>query len=104
MSTIIALAPFVVAMRWPMLVAETWNHAAAKPETRRAVDEKIAALAEAGVAMQSALFAAGVRTWWQVATGRYDHRGAHRAPAAVVAAALTPGARRVSANYRRLGG
>jgi hypothetical protein len=103
-ATIAALTPMVVALRLPTLFSESMRHAGARPETSRAVTEKLAAVTESVLEMQAELVAASVRAWWQIATGTFDHSRASRAHADVVDAALRPVARRVRANYRRLGG
>jgi truncated hemoglobin YjbI len=103
-ATIATLAPAVVALRLPALMAEAMSHAGPRPETTRALTEKMAATAEGVMAMQLSLVTAGFRAWGQMMTGSFDQAGLHRAHAAAVDAALKPMARRVSANLKRLGG
>jgi truncated hemoglobin YjbI len=103
-ATIATLAPAVVALRLPALMAEAMSHAGPRPETTRALTEKMAATAEGVMAMQLSLVTAGFRAWGQMMAGSFDQAGLHRAHAAAVDAALKPMARRVSANLKRLGG
>jgi hypothetical protein len=96
------MAPAVMALRWPTLVAEAMSHSGTRPETRRAVTEKMVAAAEGAVAMQMSLATAGFRAWTGLLAGRIEQNSLGKAHSAAVDAALRPSAKRVSANLKRL--
>lgn len=96
------LAPWVVAMRWPGLMAGLSGPSPRqRRENRRMVDEKIAAAQAGGMAAGRTLatlaFQAAAAGWAPWTLPRLA-----RAQRAVLEAALAPAARTVGANAKRL--
>ncbi len=96
------LAPMVAAMRLPLLAQELGHTFTDRSETFRAANEKVEAAAEGMLAGQMALYAAALRFWPEVVSGRtpslFNGAAVHR----TFHAAFRPTGRRVKANYRRL--
>lgn len=96
------LAPMVIAMRLPLMWAEAAT--GSRPETDRAVDEKIAATLEGVAAMQRSLFDSAMQSWFALATGKSLQTVVKRAGTKALKASSAPAAKRVRANYNRLSG
>ncbi|MFP1633405.1 hypothetical protein ACLB6G_16865 [Zhengella sp. ZM62] len=96
------LAPFVVAMRLPVLYAEAAAGGLARGETHRAVDEKIAAGAEGLWAAQLSLWEAAFEFWPSVLSGRHPGDLMADTMARASRAALRPTSRTVRHNFDRL--
>jgi hypothetical protein len=101
--SIMSLAPMVIALRIPMMVAEAAAHGGSRPETLRAYSEKTAAMLEGVAAAQAEFAASGLKAWLSMLAGSVDRRAMGRAQEAALRAALIPVSRRVTANLRRLG-
>jgi hypothetical protein len=98
------LAPLVVAARLPILWQEALTFdPKARPETRRMVAEKLAAAQEGIVAAQVAFGQAMFEGWAAMAFGQPAPSTPRRIAHSMVAASLSPAARKVKANVRRLG-
>lgn len=98
-----ALAPAVMWMRMPVLMGEALFHSpAGKPETVRAVSEKIAASAEGVAAAQMSLAASAWGAWFELASGKHPAAITEKAFRGAQRAAETPFNKRVRANYKRL--
>ncbi|MAW85156.1 MAG: hypothetical protein CMJ42_01370 [Phyllobacteriaceae bacterium] len=96
------LAPFVVAMRLPVLYAEAAGGGLARNETHRAVDEKIAAGAEGLWAAQLSLWAGAFEFWPAVLSGRHPGDLMAESLERASRAALQPTSRTVRHNFDRL--
>lgn len=96
------LAPMVVMMRLPLMVAEAHRGASWGTETARAVTEKTAALAEGMVAAQMSMLQSMAGFWPEVFAGRTPAILNGSAAERSLQAALGPASRRVKANFRRL--
>lgn len=96
------LAPAVVAMRMPLLVAEAGRSSWMGAEATRAVTEKAAAVAEGMAAAQLSLFGSAMTFWSDVARGRVPDLLSGKAIEQSMDAALKPIGKRVRANHRRL--
>lgn len=101
LGTNLMLAPMVVAMRLPLMLAETRPDAIGA-ETLRAVNEKSKAMADGMLAAQMSYWRSAMQFWPEVLAGKtpslFDGLAAERS----MQAALRPAGRRVKANYRRL--
>ncbi len=98
-----ALAPAVIWMRMPILVAEAFSPASqAKPETVRAVSEKLAAAAEGMASAQMSLATSMWGAWFDLAAGKHPSAVAGTAFRNAQRAAERPFKKRVRANFRRL--
>ena len=95
------LAPWVIGMRLPTLMAEAGS-AAAGAETTRAVTEKAAALAQGVAAAQMSAIGAAMSFWPEVLSGRTPSILSGVAAERMAHAALAPIGRKVRSNYRRL--
>ena len=95
------LAPMVVAMRLPLMAAETRPDAIGA-ETLRAVNEKSMAMADGMLAAQMSYWRSAMQFWPELLAGKtpslFDGLAAERS----LHAALRPAGRQVKANYRRL--
>ena len=98
------LAPAVVAMRMPVLLAELSGLAPFRGETFRAWSEKATAASEGLVAAQLSYAASAARFWPEMVAGRVPSVISGAAAELVVEAALAPAGRQVRANHERLGG
>lgn len=96
------LAPWVVAMRLPIMAAEAQKETAWSGETMRAASEKMAAAFEGVVAAQLSLIGSTLTFWPQIMAGRSPSTIAQVAFEQAVGASLRPASRRVKANFRRL--
>jgi hypothetical protein len=97
------LAPWVVAMRMPLLMAEALGSNPWRVETMRATSEKSAAFVEGMVAAQIASAAALGRFSADLMSGKISSiASGQREAAHIVEAALKPAGKAVRKNYRRL--
>jgi hypothetical protein len=95
------LSPLVVAQRLPLLWLEAAGLSQGRPESKRMVAEKVAAITEGMAAAQVEMHS----LWWQsvLALSRgLRPPGPLTATARVTNAALGPAAKRVRSNVRRL--
>jgi len=95
-------APMVAMMRLPLLSAEARNPGTLPAETIKAGTEKIAAVVEGVVAVQTAYATAMLSFWPEVMTGRKPSILSRGLAEKAVTAALRPASKRVRANYHRL--
>jgi hypothetical protein len=95
------LAPMVVALRLPLMMAEAQKGRGTGPETLRAMTEKGAAFAQGLFAVQLSLLVAGMRFWPEVLIGRTPSLWSGVTERAMQAG-FSPSGRAVKANYRRL--
>ncbi len=102
LATILLLAPAVIALRWPMLLAESLTGATPRPETARALSEKAFAVAEGAAAAQGVLAASMLAATGRMFAGQFSPAHLAAVQAKMVAASLRPVARTVRANHRRL--
>ena len=98
------LAPMVALMRLPVMATETQHGAALRTETKRAVSEKLAAVAEGVMSAQISVMQSALGFWPEVFAGRAPSLLSGVAMERSVNAALKPASRRVKANYKRLSG
>lgn len=96
------LAPMVVAMRLPMMAAESQTFAPWSGESMKAVTEKYTALSEGVAAAQLSYFQSMVSFWPELMSGRTPSLLSGAAAERSVNAALEPASRKVKANFRRL--
>lgn len=97
------LAPWVVWMRTPTLMAEAGAAAGGiGAETTRAVTEKAAAVAQGIAAAQISAIGATMSFWPDVLSGRTPSIVSGVAAERMAHAALAPAGRTVRSNYRRL--
>ena len=97
------LAPWVIWMRTPMLIAEAgWSAGGVGAETTRAVTEKAAAVAQGMAAAQMSALGAAMRFWPDVLSGRTPSIVSGAAAERMTHAALVPMGKAVRSNYRRL--
>jgi hypothetical protein len=96
------LAPAIVWMRMPILIAEALTPGRSKPESLRAVSEKVAAAAEGVIAAQMAVGESLWRGWFDLAAGKPAATVANDAIHRATRAAERPVNRKLRANYRRL--
>jgi hypothetical protein len=96
------LAPAVMALRTPLLMAEAADANPWRVETSRAVSEKLAAAAEGMVAAQLSLVKSTSSFWFEVYSGSMPSLLNGVALERATHAALKPAGRRVKKNYRRL--
>lgn len=101
-SADLLLAPFVVAMRLPVLYAEAAAGELARKETNRAVSEKIAASVEGIWEAQFSLLNAALDFWPNVLSGRHPVDLVANSWVQTSRAALRPASRAVRHNYDRL--
>lgn len=97
------LAPAVMALRMPLLLAEAQSHGSARKETLLAGSEKAKAFAEGMAAAQSSLVGSMFSFWPEVMSGRTPSLMSGKAIEQAMDAAMVPSGRAVRANYRRLG-
>ncbi|KQZ81958.1 hypothetical protein ASD64_09465 [Mesorhizobium sp. Root157] len=96
------LAPMVVALRLPIMAAESQSEMGWGSETLRAISEKTAATMEGALAAQLSLIGSTLNFWPQVLAGRSPTALTQLALERAMGAALRPAGRRVKANFRRL--
>lgn len=97
------LAPVVVGMRLPILAAEAMGELAApRPESTRAVSEKLAAMGEGLVAAQLAWIGGMALLPLEVARSASPMKPLNDLAESVTMAALKPVGRTVRRNHRRL--
>lgn len=97
------LAPAVMAMRMPTLMAEAANASLEHgPETMSAVNEKVAAFAEGVAAAQLAWMGAAMMMPFAFASARSPMAPMMDMAEAVSTAAFAPAGRQVRRNHRRL--
>lgn len=96
-------APMVVAMRLPVLLAETGELWPWRSETMRAMVEKQTAMVEGLAAAQLSVLSSVAAFWPDLMAGRMPSMLDGRAAERSLQAALRPSGRAVRANYRRLG-
>ncbi|TPI12366.1 hypothetical protein [Mesorhizobium sp. B4-1-1] len=96
------LAPMVMMMRMPLLVADAQSDRKLGRETVRAVTEKTAAAAQGAIAAQVSLLQSAARFWPEVLSGRVPSLVNGEAALQSLGAALKPAGRTVRANFRRL--
>jgi hypothetical protein len=102
-ATDLMLAPFVVAMRLPIMVSETLTGAGGhRRESDRAVAEKATALADGIIVAQLAMPRVMVSAWLGLASGKSPAAVMTKAADTIIGAATRPAARTVRANYERL--
>lgn len=97
------LAPWVIAMRWPdMMMSLTDPTPQRRRENQRMVAEKVAAAQAGSLAASQAM----TRLWLQMITAPWTvsmtPERMLRAQSTVLSAAMTPAARTVAGNARRL--
>lgn len=97
------LAPFVVGMRLPILAAEAMSELASpRPESRRAVSEKLAAAAEGAAAAQLSWLTGLALLPLEFTKAASPVKPLNDLAEAVAMAALKPVGRAVKRNHRRL--
>lgn len=96
------LAPAVMALRMPTLIAEAMDVSSLRAETVRATTEKMAALVEGTVAAQVSLAQSASQFWFELMTGKKPALLSDAAAERAMNAALKPAGSRVRKNYRRL--
>lgn len=97
------LAPAVMAMRMPLLLAEAQSHTCLRKETALAGSEKASAFVEGMAAAQTSLMGSMFNFWPEVMSGRTPSLLNGNAVQQAMDAALVPSGKAVRANFRRLG-
>jgi hypothetical protein len=97
------LAPAVIGMRMPLLLAEAEKGGYGGPETMRAVAEKATAFAQGAFAAQASLMRSAFDFWPQAMTGRVPSLLTGEAYQRAMEAASGPIGSAVKANFSRLG-
>lgn len=96
------LAPAVVAMRLPLLMAEAGSHGQLRPESVRAVVEKSGAWMEGMMQAQLSIMMSAAAFWPELMSGRTPSLISGAALDRAAQAAMRPSGKQVRANYRRL--
>jgi len=96
------LAPWVVALRLPIMAAEAQRDTGWSGETMRAASEKMAAAFEGALAAQLSLIGSTLTFWPQVLAGSPPSAVAQIAFKRATEAAIRPASRKVKANFHRL--
>ncbi len=96
------LAPAVMAMRVPLLLAEAGSTDPYRVETTRATAEKLTAIAEGVMAAQASFARSAFSFWPELLSGRTPSLVDGRAIRDAMDAAAKPAGLAVSANFRRL--
>ena len=96
------LAPAVMALRMPTIIAEARDTKSLRTETGRAGSEKMAAAAEGMVAAQMSMAQSASQFWFELMTGRPPALLSVVAAQRAMNAALKPAGGKVRKNYRRL--
>jgi hypothetical protein len=96
------LAPAVMALRMPILVGEAFASSGGRPETVRAVAEKLAAASEGMALAQLSMFRSAIAFWPLLFAGQPPAAQIGAAVDRSIDAALKPAGREVRANHRRL--
>ncbi len=97
------LAPAVIAMRMPLMLAEAQAGHNSGPETMRAVAEKTTAFAQGAMAAQASLMRSMMDFWPQAMSGRMPTLLTGEAQQKAMEAASGPIGSAVKANFTRLG-
>lgn len=97
-----ALVPAVVAMRVPIMAVEALSPQGGRPETVRAVVEKMAAIFDGIIEAQMSLSRSALAFWPRHIAGRTTGFELGLALQKSLEAAAKPASRRVRANHRRL--
>lgn len=95
-------APWVVALRLPIMAAEAQRDTGWSGETMRAASEKMTAAFEGMLAAQLSLVGSTLTFWPQVLAGRSPSAVTQMAFQRATEAAIRPASRKVKANFRRL--
>jgi len=99
----LVLAPWVVWMRTPTLIAEAGRASGGVgAETTRAVTEKVAAVAQGLAAAQMSAIGSAMSFWPDVFAGRTPSILSGVAAERMAQAALAPMGKTIRSNYRRL--
>lgn len=97
------LAPWVIWMRLPIMMAEAMNPAVtSRRETSRAMTEKASAGIESLASLQMAMLLAPVQVWVDMLGGKAPGMAISRLYRTAQRDAIKPYTRRVAANHRRL--
>jgi hypothetical protein len=97
------MAPVIVSARMPILFKEAMSgKLTAQDESLRMVTEKMAAAHEGALAVQHTMIVASIRAGAAMARGKLPTVAMMDATRSMGSAALSPSARRVRANVRRL--
>lgn len=102
LATDLMLAPAVIAMRWPLMLAEAQGGNPFRPETVQAVVEKTAAVGLGVIAAQFALAQSAAEFWTGIFAGKSQTSFAQDAFNKAAEAAMRPMAAAVKKNHRRL--
>ena len=97
------LAPAVIAMRMPLLLAESREGAIDQKETLRAGSEKTTAFLQGAMAAQMSLFGSAMGFWPEMMSGRTPSLLNGEAARKAMEAAMHPSGRAVRVNFKRLG-
>lgn len=98
------MASMVIAMRLPMMMMEGMTDKSDKPESTRAVSEKMAAVTDGVVAAQISVMNSAATFWLDVWSGKSPAAIAQATIDKATQAALKPGRKTLRANYKRLSG
>ena len=96
------LAPAVMALRTPLLMAEAGRPDTLPTETSRAVAEKMLAATQGVMAAQLSLARSAASFWPEILSGRTPSLVSGEAFERAIHAALKPAGQQVKKNYRRL--
>ena len=96
------LAPMVVAMRMPILLAEAASGKALPGEAHKAVSEKVMAGVEGAMAMQASMIKSAMDFWPGVLRGRHPSDLMANSVVNAGNEALKPASRAVRNNFDRL--
>lgn len=96
------MASMVIAMRLPMMMMEGMTEKSTKPESTRAVSEKMAAVTDGVVAAQLSVMNSAATFWLDVWSGKSPAAIAQATIDKATQAALKPGRKTLRANYKRL--
>jgi hypothetical protein len=98
------MASMVIAMRLPMMMLEGMTETSSRPESTRAVSEKMAAVTDGVVAAQLSVINSAATFWLDVWSGKSPAAIAKATVDKATQAALRPGRKTLRANYKRLSG
>lgn len=98
------MASMVIATRLPMMMMEGLTDKSSKPESMRAVSEKMAAVTDGVVAAQISVMNSAATFWLDVWSGKSPAAIAQSTINKATNAALHPGRKTLRANYKRLTG
>jgi len=102
-ATSLMLVPAVMAMRMPLLLAESREDAPCRKETIRAGSEKATAFMTGAMAAQMSFFVSAMGFWPEMMSGRTPSLLNGEAARKAMEAAMHPSGKTVRANFRRLG-